>query len=569
MNDEILQKFLDESWQNLGRLESEIDSTESARINDELLLGMFETVHSISRKSSQLGFSHLGEVARSTQNVLGRIHDDNLSATSEVISITSEAIDQIKDLLLGIESTGAELPKENSQLIAKLNQLATSDEPAQVSGEPITGDTATATQADESSSSTNDEPHPEFEEAALEADSASQHSTEDPPHAEIEPQLPDSERAPERADPEVNPETRRETTRQWDKADAPSPESADEVNCDHAQTEYAEELPDASVRVHVEVLQNLIRLVRDLMLAEERLDQLTSQVAEQQQAVPVSTANEVMTEHDEECRSRDLLLVDAGAGTTKCIPVDVVSRVDEVARKNIEDDSETKIFEYRGESLPLFQIDGVDARTLLGDRQPIVVCSKDGRSVGLMVEQIRDVVAERLVIQMSPERAGVLGTAIVDGQATDVIDLQFYLRLSDADWINPSDGREDSKVLVVDSSLFFRQLVTTALESASYRVTAVESDSRAVELIEGGTHFDAIVTETNFPTTDGNDFVRLLRSHPETAETPLIGLSGLSNEAFEESRALQAGCNRFLKKFNAQRLPRKRSTIANHEVMPA
>ena len=66
--------------------------------------------------------------------------------------------------------------------------------------------------------------------------------------------------------------------------------------------------------------------------------------------------------------------------------------------------------------------------------QPILVFSDRGRSMGLVVDEIIDIVEERLDIEVASERPGVLGYAVVKGNATEIIDIGHFLPQAFADW---------------------------------------------------------------------------------------------------------------------------------------
>lgn len=247
-----------------------------------------------------------------------------------------------------------------------------------------------------------------------------------------------------------------------------------------------------------------------------------------------------------------LLLFDAGNESTMAVPLSLVARLEEVPRSNIERSGDRLVVQYRGDLLPLLPVDGSYGRPEL-DPQPVIVFSEGQQSMGLMVDQIQDILEERLVIRMQSRRIGVLGTAIVNGKATDIVDTNHYVMQANPAWFTETEQPTQRRILVVDDSLFFRQLVTTALESEGCRVTTAESAVTAVERLEKGERFDLIVTDLIMPMMDGFEFAEWLRSRPETQSTPLVALSSLG-QANHEARALQTGCDRFLQKFNAQLL---------------
>ena len=76
---------------------------------------------------------------------------------------------------------------------------------------------------------------------------------------------------------------------------------------------------------------------------------------------------------------------------------------------------------------------GVDADK---PRQPVLVFNDGDRTMGLMVDEIVDVVEDRLHIELSGSRPGLLGSAVIGGIATDVIDTGYWLTQAWQDWFH-------------------------------------------------------------------------------------------------------------------------------------
>jgi two-component system, chemotaxis family, sensor kinase CheA len=173
-------------------------------------------------------------------------------------------------------------------------------------------------------------------------------------------------------------------------------------------------------------------------------------------------------------------------------------------------------------------------------RQSVLVFNDGDRSMGLMVDEIVDVIEDRLSIELSGAQSGLLGTAVIGGHATDVIDTGFWLTQAWQDWFHGSaetQGHDKSRrVLVVEDSDFFRQLLTPILGAAGYRVTAAPSAAEALRLREAGEMFDVIVSDIAMPDMDGLDFARTVRAGGSWAALPMIALS-----ARGEPRDIEAG----------------------------
>ncbi|MCA9021115.1 MAG: response regulator, partial [Planctomycetaceae bacterium] len=187
------------------------------------------------------------------------------------------------------------------------------------------------------------------------------------------------------------------------------------------------------------------------------------------------------------------------------------------------------------------------------DPQPVIVFSENNRSMGLMVNEIKDIIDEQLVIRMQSDRPGVLGTAIIGKNAIDVIDTQYYVTRSTPNWFEKVEDKKSFRVLIVDDSMFFRQLVTTALETEGYTVVARDSCISAVELLEKDSRFHAVITDLDLPMMDGFEFCEWLKSQESTQEMNVIALTSASSST-DQAKARDAGFDEFLVKFNSHEL---------------
>ena len=70
----------------------------------------------------------------------------------------------------------------------------------------------------------------------------------------------------------------------------------------------------------------------------------------------------------------------------------------------------------------------------------VIVYSEQGRSVGFVVEQILDVVEEKITVRNQTARDGVLGAVVVQGKVTDLLDVHGVIRRTDPSFF----GRKDA-----------------------------------------------------------------------------------------------------------------------------
>jgi len=250
-----------------------------------------------------------------------------------------------------------------------------------------------------------------------------------------------------------------------------------------------------------------------------------------------------------------MLLFRAGENRRMAVPLGLVARLEDIPREKIELSCGSPVTQYRGKLMPLIAIDGgMDSEK---PTQPLLVFADGDRIMGLMVDEIIDVVEDTLDIELTGVRPGLLGTAVIGGQATDVLDTGYWLMQAWEDWFRgvPRQGANAGQmhVLLVDDSEFFRQLTVPMLGAAGFRVTAVASAAEALRLREAGTRFDAIVSDIEMPEMDGIQFARAVRAGGAWARVPLIAMTAHSD--MENARiGREAGFTDYVAKFEREAL---------------
>ncbi|MEN0076737.1 MAG: chemotaxis protein CheW, partial [Paracraurococcus sp.] len=246
-----------------------------------------------------------------------------------------------------------------------------------------------------------------------------------------------------------------------------------------------------------------------------------------------------------------LLLFRAGDATPKAVPLGLIARLEDVEAARIEQVGGRPLVQYRGRLMPLLPLSGHWDPALAPPRQPVLVFGDGERSMGVMVDEILDVVETRLTIDRAGERPGYLGSVVVAGRVTELLDTAWWLREAGEDWFGGGATRAGSgrRVLLVEDSAFFRNLVVPALGAAGYAVTAVPDAAEALRLRDGGQGFDAILSDITMPGMDGFAFARALRQEGPWRDLPLIALT--SRGAPEDiERGRSAGFTDYVAKFD-------------------
>jgi two-component system, chemotaxis family, sensor kinase CheA len=223
-----------------------------------------------------------------------------------------------------------------------------------------------------------------------------------------------------------------------------------------------------------------------------------------------------------------LLLFRAGDGAPKAVPLALVARLEEIERKTIEISNRRWVVQYRGQLMPLINMDPSQVMAAEGSRQPVLVFQDDEHSMGLMVDQIVDIVEARLNVELGAELPGRIGSAVVAGQATEIIDTGYFLRQAYADWFGSHDRDKNGshkRLLLVDDSAFFRNLLAPQLSAAGFEVTAVDGPDRALMLCEQGEEFDIIVSDIEMPGMSGFEFCEMVKRSGRWQNVPIVALS--------------------------------------------
>lgn len=225
-----------------------------------------------------------------------------------------------------------------------------------------------------------------------------------------------------------------------------------------------------------------------------------------------------------------LLLFRAGTKTPKAVPLGLVARLEEIDFDKVEYTNGQALVQYRGSLMPLVPINNEYTFPETG-KKPTLVFSDRERTMGLVVDEILDIVDDQLTVELSADREGMVGSAIIAEEATEIIDTGFYLTLAFNDWFG--SGAADStggvnvkrRVLLVDDSAFFRNLLAPILSVAGYTVLSVESADEAMQLCERGEKFDVIVSDIEMPGMNGFEFCRTIRDGTKWADIPVVAMT--------------------------------------------
>jgi two-component system chemotaxis sensor kinase CheA len=269
--------------------------------------------------------------------------------------------------------------------------------------------------------------------------------------------------------------------------------------------------------------------------------------------VDTSAANGDMGHHMTGIEARTeklaLLLVRAGSGMLKAIPLDLIARLEEIQTDVVFHSNGHMLIKYRDRLMPLIAADP-EVSMEPGSRKQVLVISEGERSMGLVVDEIEDIVESAVVIELETGRPEVIGSSLVNGQPTEIVNTGHFLTLAAQDWFKPTSlksGPRGKRVLMVDDSAFFRSLMLPVMRSCGLEVVPAASGEDALSQLEAGERVDLVITDIEMPGISGFELARRLKSEARWQNIPIIGLSGHADQD-AIARGTEAGFVRHLPK---------------------
>lgn len=144
---------------------------------------------------------------------------------------------------------------------------------------------------------------------------------------------------------------------------------------------------------------------------------------------------------DSGAERQTLLLFLAKDDGRMAIPLSLVTRLEEFPRGSIELAGDQPVVQYRKTILPLVHVSSLvperrheprhqatEPSIPQSDKVQVVVHTNGGRSVGLIVERILDIVEENVAEEQPPSREGVKGSLVIQGRVTEILDLERLMR---------------------------------------------------------------------------------------------------------------------------------------------
>jgi len=244
----------------------------------------------------------------------------------------------------------------------------------------------------------------------------------------------------------------------------------------------------------------------------------------------ISAGNEKVDDKNaefEEGETASFIVFKAGDATPKVVPLEVISRLEEIDVASVEYSRGKPVVQYRGD---LMKIEFIDDSYKLPESgvQEMLVISSGHNILGLAVDEILDIAKCTITEDIKGGKDGFLGSMVINNKTCDVVNIGYYFNR--AFEVDESESASSAitakkKVLLVDDSQFFRKFIPPELREAGYTVKVCANAMEAMDVLESGEKFSVVVTDINMPGMSGYEFAEKCKTDERFSSLPFVALS--------------------------------------------
>ncbi len=325
--DDLLTEFLTETSESLAVLDVELVKFEQEPDNKEILGNIFRLVHTIKGTCGFLGLPRLESVAHAGENVLGKFRDGELDVTPEAVTLILRCLDCIRDLLGQLEETGQEPEGDDQELIDELNAYAEGGGAKPQAAAPVAAPASGGGNA-----ATNEFGAPVAAELLAEVEAAQAAGIKGASQAQLDAELA-AEREAEAAmaatpatnehgapvaqellaeveaaqaagaraatEAELKADMVKEREAEKGKSNVPAPTESKDADKKDGGKSGGAGVAASSIRVNVDVLEDLMTLVSELVLTRNQLLQMVRGMDDSEFTVPLQRLSHITTDLQE------------------------------------------------------------------------------------------------------------------------------------------------------------------------------------------------------------------------------------------------------------------------------
>ena len=218
-------------------------------------------------------------------------------------------------------------------------------------------------------------------------------------------------------------------------------------------------------------------------------------------------------------------LIIKSKGNRKAIPLELVTRLEEIDVSNIEISRDKKVFQYNNSLMHLTTLEPTYEIPKTGLQQVVVLIDNEN-ILGIAVEEILDIIEQDIENNLVFEDSN-LTSLVLGGKTMDVInvsDIFNEIFFTKAFSIEPSS--REGNILFIDDSPYFRKLISTIIRNEGFTISCAKTSTEALEILKSEKqHFDLIITDIDMLDIEITEFIELCHADKKFKSIPIIALT--------------------------------------------
>ena len=292
--DEIVSEFLVESYENLDQLDSDLLELEESPDDKAKLSSVFRSIHTIKGTSGFLAYPKLEKVAHTGENLLVLLRDGEMLLSSEIASGLLKMVDAIRSMLRSIEAGNGEGEDSFAELIQELERLKSGDSGGAAESSAAPAEIPVEAVVEELRPSEGDvESEAKAAEGVEERQVPSQDVAEEPAAAVAEETATEEVASPAVATPDASADVVKASEPAAATPPAAQPAAEDKVSAEKSS------VTESTIRIEVGLLDKLMNLVGELVLARNEIMQCGEKSEDAALAAASQRVNLITTELQE------------------------------------------------------------------------------------------------------------------------------------------------------------------------------------------------------------------------------------------------------------------------------
>ncbi len=277
-------------------------------------------------------------------------------------------------------------------------------------------------------------------------------------------------------------------------------------------------------------------------------------------AFEVSKADTTDLELKAAAEHQSVLLFASGEKEQFAIPLPLIRRIETLSIDRLEKIGNKEYITIDGVSTRVLRLEEhLNVSPCIEHEKMYLILPKHCRNqFGILVSRLID--SYETTVDLNVEtymEEGLLGTTIVSGKMTLFVDMDTMIRKSEPSWFdnrgfNSKAANAGKRILLVEDTPFYQQLVKGFLKSEGYEVTTADNGQEGLDMIDGG-EFDVIISDIEMPVMDGFEFMKNLRAGTNQNDLPTIALTALNSDE-DRDKAREAGFDRYETKLDKEQL---------------